>query len=189
MDKYVLLRVGPFPDIYETLALGHFTKGDESSALISCEAANNKIQGFASTFLFYARLLNKFPNRSEEVRDAARMCLRLPLPSIGLNEQDFKDVAILGQIANANDSDSMDEIMAKLQAMYEKMRQHEQEEDPRTAPGETQKTQEQKAIDEANYLLDITSLTGGKWDDIRPKLAEIYKKAGRNDMASFVYRS
>ena len=182
----MLLRVGPFPDIYETLALGHFTKGDESSALITCEAANNKIQGFASTFLFYARLLNKFPNRSEEVRDAARMCLRLPLPSIGINDDDFKDVAILGQINDANENDTMEEIMSKLQLMYEKMRQHEQEEDPRTS---NSKTEEQKAIDEANYLLDTVALTtNGKWNDIRPKLAEIYKTAGRHDMASFVYR-
>jgi len=35
VDKYVLLRVGPFPDIYESLALGHAERGDESSSLIS----------------------------------------------------------------------------------------------------------------------------------------------------------
>ena len=177
----MLLRVGPFADIYEILAKGHAKKGDESSALISAEAANNKIAGFSSTFLFYARLLQMFPNREEEVRDAARMCLRLPLPSIGLDTSDFKDVAILGQLAS--EEDSIDECMAKLQTMYEKMRQHEQDEDPRTS---SSKTKEQSAIDEANYLLDTTALVGSNWSEIRPKLAEIYKSAGRNDMASFV---
>jgi hypothetical protein len=181
VDKYVLLRVGPFADIYETLAKAHAKKGDQSSALISAEAANNKIQGFASTFLFYARLLKMFPGRDEEARDAARMCLRLPLPSIGLNVEDFKEVAVVAQLADNSSAD--DEVMTKLQAMYEKMRQHEQDEDPRTTQA---KTPEQKAIDEANYLLDTTSLTGGKWSEIRPKLAAIYRKAGREDLASFV---
>lgn len=181
MDKYVLLRVGPFPDIYESLAKGHAQKKDESSALISAEAANNKISGFASTFLFYAKLLSSFPNRDEEARDAARMCLRLPLPSIGLSIDDFRDVAVLGKLAEAADSD--EEVMAKLLSMYEKIREHEQDEDPRSAAS---KTPEQAAFDEANYLLDRTALSGAKWSAIRPKLAEIYKSVGREDMANFV---
>lgn len=181
MDKYVLLRVGPFADIYESLALGHAEKKDESSSLISAEAANNKISGFASTFLFYAKLLASFNNREEEARDAARMCLRLPLPSIGLSTQDFRDVAILGQIAEKSDSD--EEVMAKLQVMYEKIREHEQDEDPRSAAS---KTPEQAALDEANYLLDRVCLSGGNWSEVRPKLAEMYKSVGRDDMANFV---
>ena len=178
-----MLRVGPFADIYENLALGHAEKGDESSSLISAEAANNKITGFASTFLFYARLLDSFPNRSEETRDAARMCLRMPLSSIGISEEEFKEVAVLGQIAD--ESDSTQEVMAKLQAMYEKIKEHEkeQENDPRSQGG---KTIEQAAIEEANYLLDVVSLTGGKWSEVRPKLAEIYKSVGRDDLADFV---
>lgn len=183
VDKYVLLRVGPFPDIYESLALGHKERGDESSSLISAEAANNKISGFASNFLFYARLLNSFPNREEEARDAARMCLRMPLPSIGSSDEEFKEVAVLGQIAD--ESDSMTEVMAKLQSMYEKMREHEkeQEKDPRS---QSSMTPEQAAIEEANYLLDVVALTGGSWSEVRPKIAEIYKSVGRNDMADFV---
>jgi len=181
VDKYVLLRVGPFPDIYSKLALGHAERGDESSSLIAAEASNGKISGFASTFLFYASLLNSFPNRSEEVRDAARMCLRMPLSSIGLNSKAFRDVGVFGQMAKETDSD--EEIFAKLQIMYEKMRDHENE-DPRA--GNSDMTPEQKALDDANYLLDITSLTGANWSGVRPKLAEIYKSIGREDMASFV---
>ena len=181
VDKYVLLKVGPFADIYENLAKGHAEKNDESSALISAEAANNKISGFASTFLFYAKLLSTFPNREEEARDAARMCLRLPLPSIGSSMDDFRQVAILGQLADESDSD--EEIMAKLQIMYEKIREHEQDEDPRS---QASKSPEQAALDEANYLLDRVALTGGKWSEVRPKLAEIYRSVGREDMAKFV---
>jgi hypothetical protein len=181
VDKFVLLRVGPFPDIYESLAQGHAQKGDESSALISAEAANNKISGFGSTFLFYAKLLNSFPNRTEEARDAARMCLRMPLPSIGLTMEEFRQVAILGQVADSSDSD--EEVMAKLQVRYEKTRQHENE-DPRSANNDM--SPEQRAMDEANYLLDTVAMTGSQWSDARPKLAEIYKSVGRLDMAAFV---
>ena len=181
VDKYVLLKVGPFADIYESLAMGHAAKKDESSALISAEASSNKISGFASTFLFYARLLSSFSNRKEEVRDAARMCLRMPLPSIGLSINDFRQVAILGQMADESDSDA--EMMAKLQIMYEKIREHERDEDPRS---QAAKSPEQAALDEANYLLDRAALTGGKWSEVRPQLAAIYKSVGRDDMATFV---
>lgn len=181
VDKYVLLKVGPFADIYESLAMGHAAKKDESSALISAEASSNKISGFASTFLFYARLLSSFSNRKEEVRDAARMCLRMPLPSIGLSINDFRQVAILGQLAEEADSDA--EVMAKLEIMYEKIREHERDEDPRS---QAAKSPEQAALDEANYLLDRAALTGSKWSEVRPKLAAIYKSVGRDDMATFV---
>jgi len=181
VDKFVLLKVGPFADIYETLAMGHAAKNDESSALISAEASSNKISGFASTFLFYAKLLSSFPNRKEEARDAARMCLRMPLPSIGLSVDDFRQVATLGQLADESDSD--EEIMAKLQMMYEKIREHERDEDPRS---QASKSPEQAALDEANYLLDRAALTGSNWSKVRPKLAAIYKSVGRDDMANFV---
>ena len=46
-------------------------------------------------------------------------------------------------------------------------------------------TPEQAAIDEANYLLDRTALTDGKWESIREELANIYKEAGREDMAKY----
>lgn len=182
VDKYVLLRVGPFADIYESLALGHAKRGDESSSLISAEAANSKISGFASTFLFYARLLSSFPNREEETRDAARMCLRIPLPSIGLSIDDFREAAVLGQLADENDSD--EEVLAKIQSMYEKIRESEQED--LTTSMSQGKTPEQVAFDDANYILDTVALTGGTWSEVRPKLAEIYMSVGRDDMASFV---
>jgi hypothetical protein len=182
VDKFVLLRVGPFPDIYESLALGHAKKSDESSALITAEASNSKISGFASTFLFYAKLLGSFPKRSEESRDAARMCLRMPLPTIGLTIDDFRDMAVLGQIADPSDGDQ--EMLVKIQTMYENMR--EIETSNARSSGSNDLTPEQRALDEANYILDITALTGSNWSEVRPKLAKIYKSVGRDDMAKFV---
>jgi Zn-dependent M16 (insulinase) family peptidase len=95
---------------------------------------------------------------------------------------EFREVAILGQIADPTDSD--EEILAKLQAMYEKMREHEND-DP-MASGSNDMSPEQMALDQANYLLDTAALTGANWSEVRSKLAEVYKSVGRDDMAEFV---
>lgn len=181
VDKYILLRVAPFPDLYERMATQHAARGDEQSALIAAEACNRKLPGFASTFKFQAKLLTSFPNREEEARDVARMCLRMPLPTIGMSREDFREVAVLAQLADKDES--IDEAMAKLRDMYEKIRQHVQEENPAARQG---MTPEQAAFEEANYLLDTVALTGGKWCDIRTQLGEIYRSVGRGDMSDFV---
>lgn len=181
-EKYTLLRVGPFPDLYSTMALGHRDRGDEASSLIAAETSNGKFTGFGSTFLFYARLLSSFKSREDEARDAARMCLQLPLPSIGHLDSDFKEVSVLGQVAN--ESDSNEEALSKLQAFYEKVRSKEEEEG--AAASQSGKTEQQMIIDEANYLLDRTALGSADWSEIRAELAEKYCEAGRQDMADFV---
>ena len=180
VEKYVLLRVGPFPDLYQTMALGHKERGDESSSLIAAEASNGKFVGFASTFQFYARLLNSYPGREDEARDAARMCLRMPLPSIGFEDKDFKEVAILSQ--NAKEEDSIEEAFAKLQILWEKLRTKEDEDQKSKA----NQTPEQSAIEDGNYLLDTVALNGGSWSEVRPKLADLYASVGKDDMAIFV---
>jgi len=67
--------------------------------------------------------------------------------------------------------------------MYEKIREHEKEDDPQANQG---MTPEQMAANEANYLLDTTALAGGKWRDTRQQLAEIFRSVGKEDMAKFV---
>mmetsp|Transcript_57785 Transcript_57785/g.172474 ORF Transcript_57785/g.172474 Transcript_57785/m.172474 type:complete len:213 (+) Transcript_57785:757-1395(+) len=180
LEKYTLLRVGPFPDLYESMAKQHSAKGDEQSSLIAAEASNGKFTGFGSTFAFYARLLSSFPQREEEAKDAARMCLRLPIPSVGLDEEDFAEVARLAGVAEEGDSTA--EAVEKMREMYEKIRDHEKE-DEKT---QGQMTPEQAAIDEANYLLDTTAFTGGNWEDIRSKLGDIYQEGGKDEMAQYV---
>eukprot|EP00543_Licmophora_paradoxa_P007301 CAMPEP_0202446768 /NCGR_PEP_ID=MMETSP1360-20130828/5334_1 /ASSEMBLY_ACC=CAM_ASM_000848 /TAXON_ID=515479 /ORGANISM="Licmophora paradoxa, Strain CCMP2313" /LENGTH=378 /DNA_ID=CAMNT_0049063447 /DNA_START=62 /DNA_END=1198 /DNA_ORIENTATION=+ len=180
VDKFVLLRVGPFPDLYQTMALNHKERSDEASSLIAAEACNGKCVGFGSTFRFYARLLNSCSGRGDEARDAARMCLRMPLPSIGFEDKDFKETAVLAQLAEENDS--TEEALAKLQIMWEKIRAKE-EEDEQSKAG---LSPEQAALEAGNYLLDTVALAGGSWKDIRPKLADIYASAGKDDMALFV---
>lgn len=179
VDKYVLLRVGPFPDLYESMARQHFARSDEASALIAAEAANGKLSGFASTFRFYARLLSSFPNRKEETRDAARMCLRLPLPTIGMSWADFEEVAMLGQMAD--ECDSPEAALKKLRDMYMLIKQVEDDD-----PHASARTAAQQVLDDANNLLNDTVLAGKEWSSIRPKLGELFRSIGRDDMAAFI---
>ena len=181
LDKYVLLRIGPFPDLYETMSLNHLTRGDQESSMIAAEASNGKFGGFGSTFAFYGKLLSSLPQRAEEARDAARMCIRMPLPSMGLTRNDMSDVAKLAQFAPADAS--TDEALQKMLEMYNKIREHEKED-----PHSGDKTAKQNAMDEANYLLDVACLTGQKYGEVRGKIAEIYGGVGMEDMASFVDR-
>mmetsp|Transcript_21423 Transcript_21423/g.32521 ORF Transcript_21423/g.32521 Transcript_21423/m.32521 type:complete len:410 (+) Transcript_21423:27-1256(+) len=178
LDKYVLLRVGPFPDLYETMSNQHLSKGDEESSLIAAEASNGKFGGFGSTFAFYAKLLASLSKREEECRDAARMTLRMPLPSLGLTRKDFVDVANMAGFRTSEDEDPL----AKMLEMYEKIREHERDENS------GDKTPKQTAMEDANYLLDVACLTGQSYGEVRGKIAEIYRAAGMVDDADFVER-
>lgn len=184
-SKYILLRVGPFPDLYEEMALSHSKKNDEASSLIAAEASNDKFAGFASTYKFYGELLSSLPNRVEETRDAARVCLRLPIPSIGMYDQDFIKVSQLAQLTDGSDDVDMKTALTKMSEMYEKIKTHEEEEEQNGA----NMTPEQTAIEEANQILDRMVLQTDSerdWSSIRKELGEVYASAGLDDMADFV---
>jgi hypothetical protein len=182
LDKYILLRVGPFPDLYETMSNTHLSRGDEKSSLIAAEASNGKFGGFGSTFAFYAKLLASLsPKREEECRDAARMTLRMPLPSLGLTRKDYVDVAKMAGIANQDDDGEV--ALRKMLDMYEKIREHEKDDNSRAG-----KTPQQIAMEDANNLLDVACLTGRKYGDVREEIAKIYREAGMEEDARFVER-
>ena len=162
----------------------HVDRNDESSALIAAEAANGKFVGFASTFASYANLLSSFPNRQDETRDAARMCLRLPIPSIGMEQSDLITVAKQCQMSAVYEDDDDDVFMKYMKEMFEAIRKHEADDDETKA----NMTPEQIAIDEVNYILDTMALSETKpeWSKIRKQIADIYTSAGMDDMAEFV---
>jgi hypothetical protein len=108
------------------------------------------------------------------------MCLRLPLPTIGLTWDEFKEVAVIGEIAD--ESDPMDVVLDKLKAMYLKIREAETEQDD---PNQS-KSPEQVAIIYTNKLIDLTVLERKSWSSIRQELADRFRAVGRNDLANFI---
>jgi hypothetical protein len=147
--------------------------------LIAAEACNGKFGGrFGSTFSFYAKLLASL-SRGEESRDAARLTLRMPLPTLGLKRGDYVDVARMAYAASDDDGDV---AMARMLEMYEKIREHEGNDNA------GDKTPKQKAIEDADYVLDVACLTGRGYGDVRGEVAAIYRGAGMEEDARFVER-
>jgi hypothetical protein len=179
VEKFVLLRVGPFPDLYQEMSRQHAARGDQQSSLIAAETANRKLSGFASSFRYYARLLSSFPNRREEARDAARMCLRLHLPTIGQSIDAFREVAVLGQLCEESDTD--DQVFSRIKDMYTRMRQADAED-----PKQSGKTETHRVLDDAEHLVNEALLDSKEWSTIRPELSQLFRSIGRVEMASFV---
>jgi hypothetical protein len=185
LDKYVLLRVGPFPDLYQSVSSQHLSKGDVQAALIAAESSSGKLTGFASTFLSYAKLLQSLPNREEEARDAARNCLRMPLWTVGVSMKDVKDVAVLGQVAD--EMDTIETVLGKLVIVYEKVMAAESE--SAKVPGDTSgatQSPDQVAMEECQDVLNRAVLQQKPWNEVRSSVAQIYRAAGLADMAEFI---
>jgi hypothetical protein len=186
LEKYALLRIGPFLDLYQSLSAQHLVKGDVQAALIAAEACSAKLPGFASTFLSYARILQSLPNRHEEARDAARNCLRMPLWTIGLSSEEIREVAVLGQLSNEHES--IESALHKLADMYDKIQLAETESGNSGVVGDagTPSSPEQVAVDECQDLLNRAILQQQLWNHVRSQLIDTFRAAGAVDMADFL---
>jgi hypothetical protein len=79
LDRYLLTKVGPFPDCYERIAENFFSKGDEVSALVTCERGVSIFYGWGHPLMFYSNMLRRCQDRSMEARDTARTSLGMPI--------------------------------------------------------------------------------------------------------------
>lgn len=173
IERFLTLYTEGFPDIYEGLARFHLAKGDESSALITCERAVRSQAGWAQGHVFHAEIL-KGLGRDLEARDAARFSLQLPLWTI----RSMDKVREMAELAGYQEGESLGRIYRRL---YEDKREKE------IADG---KPAAQVALDRAAWLLDVCvaekSWTKDSWEDIRENLAELYDEAGMSSLATFV---
>ncbi|CAM9460067.1 unnamed protein product, partial [Phaeothamnion confervicola] len=161
VERYLLLRVGPFPDAYEWLVQQHISKGDELSALAAAERANELFRGWGRPYGSYARLLAAVGSRDMEARDAARVALRCPCWGI---TPDADALAEVVRIAGY-------ESMAAVRQLYTGMAADSQE--GKITEG---KAPQQVALDRAAHLMDAVTFGHSSWDGIREELAERYKE-------------
>lgn len=61
LDRYLLTKVGAFPDSYERLASNFFDTNNEVSALVTCERAVSIFYGWGHPVNFHAKLMSKIP--------------------------------------------------------------------------------------------------------------------------------
>lgn len=78
IDRYLLTKVGAFPDCYERLANRFVELGDEVSGLVTCERAVSIFYGWGHPNGFQAKILNKLPGRDIEAKDSARAAMISP---------------------------------------------------------------------------------------------------------------
>ncbi|OMO79082.1 hypothetical protein COLO4_24563 [Corchorus olitorius] len=167
VDVYLLRKVGLFPDVLERKVLQYFEKGDHVSALVTGEfyARKEHFPGFARPFVFNAEVLLKV-RRNLEAKDAARGALKSPWWTLGCK---YHEVAC---IAGWEDG--------QIEYIREKLTEEGRQEDLNKGKPPTQ-----IALDEAAFLLDLSSVKG-TWDDSLEQIAQCYKEAGLHDIARFV---
>ena len=61
LDRFLLTKVGAFPDCYERLATNFLDTKNEISALVTCERAVSIFYGWGHPVNFHAKLMSKLP--------------------------------------------------------------------------------------------------------------------------------
>eukprot|EP00177_Eucheuma_denticulatum_P006685 GFKZ01012157.1.p1 GENE.GFKZ01012157.1~~GFKZ01012157.1.p1 ORF type:complete len:236 (-),score=47.75 GFKZ01012157.1:645-1277(-) len=168
LERYLIMKTGPFPDIYEGLTRFHMAKGDQQSALVTCERAAGVFVGWGKMHVFHAEVLEEM-GRDGEARDAARVALQMPLWTLGKGGVDR-----MREMAGYKEKESLERIYRRL---YE---------DEREAEIKEGKPKEQVALDRAAFLLDLCVVEGSGWESVRMQVAELYEQGGMADFATFV---
>eukprot|EP00958_Prasinococcus_capsulatus_P025116 scaffold4120_cov400-Prasinococcus_capsulatus_cf.AAC.10 len=174
-EVYLTTKVGAFPDVMEGLAAGHVAKGDETSALTTCEWYMRKhFPEWGRSYYFNSVILTHY-NRLEEARDMARFALRCPWYTLGNSLDEVRTAA-------GFEGKDLEELKSILQ---------ETPKQPGGVP-KPEKDPREKALDMARDILDLTAgkvnLTGdiSLWDGCRGELSEQFEKAELAELASFV---
>jgi|TARA_B100001142_G_C14263257_1_gene627912 hypothetical protein len=171
LPVYLTLRVGKFPDAMEALAKKHVEKGDEQSALVTCDLYKASFEGWGRPHWYLSRIYADL-GRDEEARDAARFAVTdCDWSTIG-PETDFADV--LERCGWAGKS------VAEIKAICETRR------GPAASSFDGPKTDAQVAEEEAAALLDQVVAGENALGEITQRLAECYMNAERGSLAKLV---
>jgi len=172
LDRYLLTKVGPFPDCYERLATHFKSKDDVVSALVTCERAVSLFYGFGHPVSFHANMLMT-SERVVEGKDAAKSALGMPLWTTADSKEDLDSVAktagytgidIIGEMHAYRASDSREEELGD------------------------DLSKEQVALDQAAHLMDavVMGAVEGGWTKAVPEIAGKYAFSGFPDVAKFL---
>jgi hypothetical protein len=176
LDKTILLKVGPFLDLYQQMSLQHWERGDVTSSLIAAETANGKFSGLAAPYYAYAKLLSQMSNRLDETRDAARMCWRLPLATLGLNIGDaLQDILQWSRMTSSDKSASTQDMLD----WYETVQAADRDDDSKKSP-------EEKTMQEVTSLLDKSVLESRDWKEVRPIVSQKLRSIGKTEIADII---
>lgn len=176
LDRFLLTKVGAFPDCFERLSSAFLKTGADVSALVTCERAVSIFYGWGHPLNFHARLLAKIPGRETEARDAARAAFGMPVWTIASTAEDLDGLAKLAGFTGAAILGEMHKFRAS---------------DPRTDEIGEGLSPCQVTLDQAAHLMDAVAMgqVEGGWAGARGDLAEKYREGGYPEMAAFITSS
>lgn len=177
LDRYLLTKVGQFPDCFERLAEDFLKKGNDVSALVTCERAVSVFYGWGHPISFHSDVLSRLGGRDRESVDTARSAMQMPKWTLARDKEGlqkivkqagFSSLEILGEMHAFRSADSR-----------EKDRQ------------EKNLSEVQLALDQAAHLMDAVALgtgtvTSGDWESVREDIATKYDLGGYPEMSAFI---
>lgn len=180
LDKWLLLEVGPFPDVYMNLAQSHLNKEDPKTALVIADTMRDTFGttwGFAHAFV--GQLLKDHFKAQEEVEDRdmeATHCIQrcfttnLPLWTLMDENGSVEDLLSEADVPAITD-------MEALRWFYTKR----STDDQRRAVRTFSITESSATLAKAQALMD-TSCCGGKtFKELRPQLRDLYEEVPGTD--------
>lgn len=172
LDRYLLLKVGQFPDCYERLAGNFLAQGNEISALVTCERAVNVFYSWGQPLVFHSRLLSKL-GRDKEAKETALSALALPKWTLATSQEDLHKITKTAGYTDSKVLGSMHVFRAS---------------DPRSKDQEEGVSKEQISLDQAAHLMDAVALGSveGGWAAAKADIASKYRDGGYPDMAAFI---
>lgn len=173
LDRYILTKVGAFPDCYERLATDYMQRGDQTSALITCERATSVFYSWGHPLAFHAGMMASIAGRELEVKDVARAALAQPLWTVAKTIKELDDVAKYAGFTGSK-------ILGEMHAFRAK---DKRENDIGEGLSPVQVT-----LDQAAHLMDAIAMgvEAGGWLEGRKLIAQKYEEGGYPEVARFI---
>lgn len=174
LDRYLLTKVGAFPDSFERLADNFLKTGSDVSALVTCERAVSVFYGWGHPLTFHAKMLNGIPERGPEAKDCARAAMGLPAWTVAKSEKDLDTVIDISGYKGGK------KFLGEMH-LYRSNDPREDEVGEGLSPV-------QVTLDQVAHFMDAVVLGAveGGWEASKGKIADMYKDGGYPEMAEFI---
>ncbi len=174
LDRYLLTKVGAFPDSFERLATNFLKTGSDVSALVTCERAVSVFYGWGHPLTFHAMMLNGIPERGPEAKDCARAAMGLPAWTVAKSEADLSKIIEISGYKGGK------KFLGEMH-LYRSNDPREDEVGEGLSPI-------QVTLDQVAHYMDAISLGAveGGWEASKAKISDMYREGGYPEMADFI---
>lgn len=174
LDRYLLTKVGAFPDCFERLANNFYKTGSDVSALVTCERAVSVFYGWGHPLTFHAKMLMTIPEREAEAKDCARAAMGLPAWTVAKNEEELNRIIEIAGFQGGK------KFLGEMHAYRAT--------DPREDEVGEGLDPMQVTLDQVAHLMDAVVLGGveGGWQGSKQRIADMYTEGGYPQLKEFI---